>query len=457
MRTRPLSCFFFLLITTMQNSTNLAQNDGAEPQCMSCRKRRVKCNSSMPVCQRCGRDGIQCPGYKKQLKFIICQPSRSDHEDYEGQQYSRKLFSSGKLDRAIPEASIWPSPSNNEDELAICDSIWWYNDVFYPEFQATMPLGSRRKHLQEDVPWHLIPPMIQHMFIALLRSLHANKRGIDPLSRAEVCHYRGLTLKELSKYLPRAVEDPYGIALAAIMMLIRTDMQSSVKGNWVLHFNAARHIIIQRGGVKTCLEKMGSNWKESFVGFMLVDIFTATTCRSRLLFPNEENVGDCSKYLLVLPGLERFYLERNCACPLPIVLVITRTNLLRHKTQALGQMQEAEQVRNNKSLATELENILSSICNFDAGSWAVRILNNGRILPLRLEDTPTETCVSDLISQALRYQAAALLHLILSSERSRETSMQGYVKSAQQTLGKQLRLLFVQRKSEKDSLNHRET
>ena len=37
------------------------------PQCLLCKKRRVKCDSTKPTCQRCARDKRECPGYSKPL------------------------------------------------------------------------------------------------------------------------------------------------------------------------------------------------------------------------------------------------------------------------------------------------------------------------------------------------------------------------------------------------------
>lgn len=38
--------------------------------CVSCKKRRVRCDASLPTCSRCPRDGIECLGYKNPTVWI---------------------------------------------------------------------------------------------------------------------------------------------------------------------------------------------------------------------------------------------------------------------------------------------------------------------------------------------------------------------------------------------------
>ena len=44
------------------------------PQCYTCRKRQVRCDSNTPVCLRCQKDLRECRGYKRPMKVIIYQP-----------------------------------------------------------------------------------------------------------------------------------------------------------------------------------------------------------------------------------------------------------------------------------------------------------------------------------------------------------------------------------------------
>jgi hypothetical protein len=41
------------------------------PQCYTCRKRQVRCDSNTPACLRCQRDLRECRGYQRPLKFVV--------------------------------------------------------------------------------------------------------------------------------------------------------------------------------------------------------------------------------------------------------------------------------------------------------------------------------------------------------------------------------------------------
>ena len=47
------------------------------PQCLQCKKRRVKCGSEQPKCLKCARDGYACPGYTKALVWVDATQPRS--------------------------------------------------------------------------------------------------------------------------------------------------------------------------------------------------------------------------------------------------------------------------------------------------------------------------------------------------------------------------------------------
>lgn len=44
------------------------------PQCLQCKKRRVKCGSEEPGCDKCSKDGFNCPGYSKGFTFVHVRP-----------------------------------------------------------------------------------------------------------------------------------------------------------------------------------------------------------------------------------------------------------------------------------------------------------------------------------------------------------------------------------------------
>lgn len=49
-------------------------NTSLGPQCLQCKKRRVKCGSEEPGCDKCSKDGFSCPGYSKGFTFVHVRP-----------------------------------------------------------------------------------------------------------------------------------------------------------------------------------------------------------------------------------------------------------------------------------------------------------------------------------------------------------------------------------------------
>lgn len=82
-------------------------------QCLSCKKRRVRCDSAKPTCARCPKDAIECPGYEKPTVWINHTQSstsikRSRHRPAEGaQRLAKALCAAGKQSKA-PSKKLVP-------------------------------------------------------------------------------------------------------------------------------------------------------------------------------------------------------------------------------------------------------------------------------------------------------------------------------------------------------------
>jgi hypothetical protein len=42
----------------------------SEPQCHNCRRRRIRCDSTLPSCRKCTRKGLDCPGYGRHKPLV---------------------------------------------------------------------------------------------------------------------------------------------------------------------------------------------------------------------------------------------------------------------------------------------------------------------------------------------------------------------------------------------------
>ncbi|CEL11339.1 hypothetical protein ASPCAL14442 [Aspergillus calidoustus] len=108
--------------------------------CVECLQRRVKCDRTRPDCHRCQTRGIQCPGYRRALKFYNRTTGKDDFTD--ARDYSKKQGTQENTDAARALALI--SRPSFDDTL--CPSLagkaldHQTKEVFEYVVHATFPL-----------------------------------------------------------------------------------------------------------------------------------------------------------------------------------------------------------------------------------------------------------------------------------------------------------------------------
>ena len=316
--------------------------------------------------------------------------------------------------------------------MALLDSIRYYNTCIVPDMHPASPPFKR----EEISPLHfsLLPGILQRLFIVTSQTIRAAKDGVDPMSRPELCRYRGLCLHELSESLQDASTDPYGITLTAILILMLSDMQIYCEGLWSCHLEAARWIITRRGGLEKCLETL-PGIRGLLANFVVVDILTATTCSGSLL--RSRSTQAQSRYIPFLPLLEEDIISSVVPCPQEVLQAIAHTNVFR----ASSPPSPDNDPRDSTQLHT-FEAILKSIEDFDPRAWAARVSNYGRTLPPRESNCVSVIDITGLTSLAICYKSAATLYLLLSSHTYVGAELQARINCAEHTLSSQIRFLF---------------
>lgn len=406
-----------------------------EKHCLTCRRRRVKCDATQPKCRRCKSDNIACRGYNRQLKIILFHPTDS-------LKLTARRTASGPTARRCQtkSLSIYSLPQNGED-LAVIDAIQSYNKhVVRRVSPAHHPF--KRQQIPEGIDWHTMPRVLQHLLIVTTRSSQAIKNRTDPTLRQDICHYRGLSLHELKQQLPAAVTDFYGLALGCILLLMAADMHPSAEESWAWHFQAARRIIDLRGGLNVCLCDI-PNLQVPLLNYMIVDILTATTCKSTHLFTDNASIRTHSEYLAVIPEWEEDILASSYPCPHIILQSIVRTNILRSSRQAWQVLYMLPANSDQQGILDEFSKIRETIESFDAQSWTIQVLQRGKTLPQRAEDCPSAANVSAFTSLTLCYKSAAFLYLLLSFTSSQGEPLPQTVHYAKQVLDEQSSLIFI--------------
>jgi hypothetical protein len=285
-----------------------------------------------------------------------------------------------------------------------------------------------------------MPPVLHYLWICNVRAMQAARNDTDPLSNKDLVSYRGRSLNQLQdmmKDVPEAVRDPFGVALYSILFMMGAEMQIP-DSNWSAHLEAGRRIIGLKGGLVNCFELFPQATHMPLLSFMMADIVTATICPSRLL--GSAFIQTQRESLEVMPKLEQELIASAYSFPLPVLLGIVRTNILRAQWSLNG----ANKVPLS-DLGIDFPSILDALQTFDAERWAARVSAFGRPRPETAENAIPASGVICFASLARCYQSAAVLYLIFStSPKLEHLQLRQTVHSARHTLAQHLRLLFKQ-------------
>ncbi|OMP87550.1 hypothetical protein BK809_0007639 [Diplodia seriata] len=82
-----------------------------DSQCLSCKKRRVRCDAVLPGCGPCRKKGIDCPGYRKPLVWI----NRTESDATPPVQRPTKQGADGHGNFVFKAQRIKSSPKNDDD------------------------------------------------------------------------------------------------------------------------------------------------------------------------------------------------------------------------------------------------------------------------------------------------------------------------------------------------------
>ena len=406
--------------------------DDWKSQCLACQKRGDQCDSTPISCLRCEENNVRCPGYTDAFK-------KKHLTVYDTPQNGRRRVKPSKS--TSPALQLMPSMTQqNKDWMNLQDSIKYYNSTVVP-YTKPVHLPYKRQNIQTRY-WDIMPEILRCLWIFNVRAMQAGRSATDPLSSSDLVQYRGRSLSELQvmmKNVPEAVKDPSGIALFSILLLMGAEMQIS-DSSWSTHLEAARKMIGLTGGLSTCFETFLPATHGPFISFMVADIVTATTCPAGLL--SRGFVQTQRECLEVLPSIEQDLIASGYSYPLPVLLVMVQTNILRGR---LNEMQTNG--RTGLSTGVDFETLLSTIQMFDPERWASRVSAFGRARPETVENAVPVAGLICLASLAYCFKSAAILYLVLSTspnEALAAPQLRQIVHSARYALNQHLRLLFKQ-------------
>lgn len=221
-------------------------------QCLTCKKRRVKCGSEEPHCKKCANDGHICLGYAKALKWKQVEPSGKaqfkDVRETEGR--SSRLTSEPDSNLLVRSQALVPKrhlPGIDEQTYRFAQGVEYFNTVMMPDMSAIYGQTSILASVRE---WLQAPAILRsNLIVAVLKTQSIRAGRTLP----ELYSHRGRAFRSLSTYLrlPHG-QTPIG-SLVAVMSIMHQEIHHSPVDGFAVHLQAARKIIESSGGIQQCL------------------------------------------------------------------------------------------------------------------------------------------------------------------------------------------------------------
>lgn len=320
---------------------------------------------------------------------------------------------------SIPSCLLSP----DGESLHVFDCIQYFNEHQVP-MQMPDQLPFRRQRLRV-VFRHDLPQLFQQLLIVTVRTRQAVRNNVDPLSDAEICRYRARSLADLKSRLDLAFFEPDGWTLGFIIMFMLAEVLSQGQSTWEWHLEAARKIIMFRGGFSTCFQSVFSP-RPLLITYAMVDMFTATMCAAFCL--ELMQVEFQLAYIGTTPDEEEV-LSQGFACPCIILQAIIHTTHLRAYSRDIRKEGYEPSLQ-----PVTCEGILQLLEGFEPLAWTRKVVLYGQTQPQRAEDCVSLECELAWRALAACFKAAALLYLLLSGEGHGWGSIAQQVISAKQEL-----------------------
>lgn len=320
--------------------------------------------------------------------------------------------------------------------LEIQSSIVYYNDTLVPDLAAS-PIASETINIPLDIWLQKSPKVLHHITVTIVTchrlacngSQHGVPSGKDEGQLADTLNrHRGRGLMQLQRILsdfwhgdgnPAVTEDQRkakGLAtLVAVVMLLAQEVQMSATSLWSMHLEAARSLVAQFGGVESIWSSAPLH-QGLFTLYIMIDIMSPPTSPAWTISEAQQR-----EYLFTLSrlqGFERRIIASFQPCPLPVLLAIVRTNILRAKIH--GHVDRGPVSNSEDSSGDSNPRIfaltLAALLRFDPGTWSRKVCTEYLQHPMpRRKDDADEAAWTAL---ATSYQSAAVIYLLRSAQHT---------------------------------------
>ncbi|KAB8211080.1 hypothetical protein BDV34DRAFT_186075 [Aspergillus parasiticus] len=228
--------------------------------CRTCIQRRVKCDETRPNCRRCELRGIQCPGYRKPLTFVVSTPSDSRTPAGPTYRAARPSAQFQKLNTSRSVAKRDGCSHNTVDELVApslvektlaaqgVETLGFFIDATVPGLYYMYStrlsvnwMNFARRHVEST-----LDPFIWSL--RCLGTLHLGMKHQDQetIASSRSMYSRGLQGLHSLLRRPRFVRSDMTLAIA-VMLGIYEMMDPITPQSWLTHSSGIATLIRLRG------------------------------------------------------------------------------------------------------------------------------------------------------------------------------------------------------------------
>ncbi|KFY71966.1 hypothetical protein V499_07861 [Pseudogymnoascus sp. VKM F-103] len=223
--------------------------------CESCKRKKVKCDETRPLCNRCRKAGIECPGYNRRLRFVdetpriersIATAHVQFHEFAEATRNSHLASPSSRISRP-PRLNPATLVTNTLPLTAFKDDI--FISYLYSKLFDSNALGDRC-----GLPADWVLELANNPQKSRYKSWDALAAIV--FGQAHQCKDVILTSKELYQQalselrcvLSNASDRCTDSTVASMTALCKYDrLLSATGGYWVLHVDGLKALLESRG------------------------------------------------------------------------------------------------------------------------------------------------------------------------------------------------------------------
>ncbi|KAK2001057.1 hypothetical protein LX36DRAFT_602092 [Colletotrichum falcatum] len=344
-----------LTVTGSEVPPPSSQETPERHRCWECLRRRLVCDATKPVCNKCRVAGIVCPGYddKKPLTWlapgrVTCRTRRKprntekESDAVKTVKPKQKTLTKG-MGRVLNEKEIEMlngieclfHSDLRTDVCDVYDAVQYYNIVFYPYTKAGH--AGHANVFIDQIPLKIVkylPTAIAHNLVSIVYQ-HRMRVQMEwkfdcpsaKHAQARLHHHRGISIRALNEDIANEKTRSSDPVLTGVIMLLESEIVSCISPNWRHHVSGLLAMLACRGGV-TGWNKASPHLSSILLPFLISMMAANTTS------PSFDQVVVCPHEEL-MDLVEKLYpigLHPYVPFPIPLFREVIRINHIRLQT-----------------------------------------------------------------------------------------------------------------------------